>query len=63
MVSKDNLESIREDDWLEVVYGTSSRLENDAWLEKVQEEGAWITDPEELRAKILEKAELDKIYV
>ena len=62
MVSGDNIDLLREDDWLEKVYGPSSRLENDVWLEKVQGDASWITEPEEIRAKILEQASLDNLY-
>ena len=62
MVSTETTDVLREDVWLEQVYGTSSRLKNDAWLEKVQGDASWITEPEEIRAKILEQAGLDNLY-
>lgn len=62
MVSDENLDALREDDWLEKVYGYSSSLKNDAWLEKVQGDASWITEPEEIRAKILAQASLDNLH-
>ena len=62
MVNDDNIEMIREEQWLEVVYGTSSRLANDQWLTKVQKEGSWICEPEELRSKVLAEAGLEKNF-
>ena len=62
MTSTDTLDALREDDWLEKVYGASSRLLNAEWLEKVQGDASWITDPEEIRGKVLESTELDNLY-
>lgn len=56
LVSDDCLEIVREDQWLESVYGAQSRLENSAWLERVQKDGKWIFDPKELRAKLFAQA-------
>ena len=37
LVSDDNLEQLREDIWLEFIFGAQSRLENEIWLQKVIE--------------------------
>ena len=56
MVSKDNIEVIREDQWLEQIYGAKSRLENDQWVEAIKLKAHWIFNAEQLRAKLFEQA-------
>ena len=34
LVNEENLEILREENWLEDVYGAQSRLANHMWLEK-----------------------------
>ena len=41
---KDVFETIREEVWLEEVFGAQSRLENDAWVDKVSKSANWIFD-------------------
>ena len=42
VLDDENLEIIREEDWLDIVYGHSSILSNDRWLQKVSTDGSWI---------------------
>ena len=58
---KEQIETVREDNWLEDVYGAQSRLLNEDWLEKVCTDGAWVFDPEQLRTKIFEAASVEQI--
>ena len=55
-------EEILESDWLETIFGTSSKLENEHWLRKVSKDASWIFDASELRAKVLKASELDYRY-
>ena len=52
-----------KDDWLDEVFGVDSKLDSEAWMKKiVAKESIWIFEPEALRKKILEKAELPFRY-
>ena len=62
LCGKQNIEELREDDWLEAVYGAQSRLTNDQWLEKVTDKkgkASWIFNPKELRNKLFAQAGID----
>lgn len=39
---KDRFEEALEDLWLDDVYGSASRLDNDLWLKAVEAKGKWI---------------------
>ena len=54
-------EKILEDEWLENVFGTKSSLQNEEWLNKVtnDDRSSFVYQVKELRAMILEKAELE----
>ena len=59
LVSNDNLDFIREDVWLESIYGHNSRLENQQWLEKIVEPSAsWILEPSRLRSELFKQANI-----
>ena len=58
LTNEDNLESIREDQWLEVVFGTASRMQSDAWVQKAATEGKWIFDSKEMRKRIFAEADV-----
>lgn len=59
LVSDDNLDFIREDIWLESIYGAHSRLENQQWLEKIVEPGSsWILEPSRLRRELFKQANI-----
>lgn len=61
LLSSDNMDIMIEDIFLEHVYGASSRLTNEVWLEKVtHEDGQWIYTVEQLRDLILKSAGVDK---
>ena len=51
------VEDIREDVWVENVWGLNSTLSNTEWLKRVvDEDGKWIFSAVKLRAVIFEKA-------
>ena len=63
LVDKDKLEELREDVWLEEVYGAQSRLPNQDWLNKVSEKkgkASWIYEPNNLRTKLFEMASIQQ---
>ena len=41
---EDVFEEIREDVWLEDVFGVCSRLDNEVWVDKVSKSANWIFD-------------------
>ena len=52
-----------KDDWLDEVFGVDSKLDSENWMKKiVAKESIWIFEPEALRKKILEKADLPFRY-
>ena len=59
LVNTNNIDELREDDWLDNLFGVQSRLPNDTWLTKVQEKNAnWVYDPKQLRAKLFAQASI-----
>ena len=46
------LETVRDDQWLEDVYGVNSRLENTEWVQRVVKQGKWVFNAKELRDKV-----------
>ena len=56
LLKKDVVEVIREEQWLEEVYGAQSRLESSAWVAKVSREANWIFNPDQMRKKIFTEA-------
>ena len=55
---KDNVELLREDIYLEAVYGATSRLQNEEWLDKHKKEAKWVFEPMELRKRLFEVSEV-----
>ena len=55
---KDVFEVIREEVWLEEVFGAQSRLENDIWVDKVSKVANWIFDAATIRKKIFNEAKV-----
>ena len=53
------IEDVREDMFLEEVYGKNARLENAPWLKTVSTKSKWIFDSRELRLKCFEAAGLE----
>lgn len=58
LVSEDLIEGLREDHFLEEVYGAQSRLQNDVWVEKVSKVANWVFDACELRKKVFDSASI-----
>ena len=52
LTSAENIEIIREEQFLEEVFGPASRLMSDAWCQKVATTSKWIFNSNELRKKI-----------
>lgn len=51
-------EPVLEDQLLDALYGFSSTLQNEVWLEKITKEGKWVFDATQLRAKLFESAQV-----
>ena len=63
LINKDKLEELREDVWLDEVYGNNSRLPNQDWLNKVSDKkgkASWIYEPCNLRTKLFELASIQQ---
>jgi len=58
MLKKDTVEELREEQWLDSIYGTQSRLDNDLWVAKVKKEAKWIFSAKEMRTRIFALAEV-----
>jgi len=53
LTKESNIEILREDVWLDEVYGAQSSLTSETWVKKVSSKTArWIFDPKELRNKL-----------
>ena len=59
MTKEDTMLALREDQFLEDVYGSASRLDNDQWLAKVSKTSKWILDAGSLRKKVLDAASVN----
>jgi hypothetical protein len=55
-------EIVREDQLLEDIYGASSRLENQEFLQKLCKDAVWVFSAKELRKRLLEAASLPSKY-
>ena len=51
---------VREDQFLEDMYGASSRLASEDWLKKICKEAKWVFDSKELRKRLFEAAEIEQ---
>ena len=47
---------MREDYFIDPVYGDNSRLERAQWIKQVKKECAWLFNPADFRAKLLTEA-------
>ena len=56
---EEQIEALFEDVYLEELYGSNARLENEEWLKLSTTTVAWLFDPSEIRKKLVEIAELD----
>ena len=55
----EQIEVIREDQFLEDVFGPESRLDNEAFINKLTENAAWIFEAVELRRRLFEAASIE----
>ena len=55
---KEAFEPLKEDKWLEDVYDVQSRLQSDAWVQKVSTVGNWIFNSDDTRKKLFAEASL-----
>lgn len=55
---KDQVETLREDHFIEDVYGIQSKLKSEEWLEAMEDKCAWVLNPIELRKRLLALAEV-----
>ena len=51
-------EVVREEIWLEDVFGANSRLTSDVWADNVSKKANWIFDPKETRKKLFSEAKV-----
>ena len=59
MTKEDTMMTMREDSFLEEVYGAASRLDKDQWLAKVSKVTKWLLDARDLRKKVLDTASVN----
>lgn len=52
-------EILREDKFLEDVYGAKSKLDNDVWLEAITKDGKWVFNAAELRKRLFDEAKVE----
>ena len=57
-----SVENVREDSFLEDVFGSMSRLDSDVFITVVKQSATYMFRASELRAKLLDAAELDFRY-
>ena len=60
---KEQVDLIREDQFLDDVFGYDSTLDNALWLEKMCKEAAWVFDSAQLRKRLLEAASIEEKHV
>lgn len=54
------IEGVREDQWLEKIFGVNSRVYSADWMKKVTHiDGRWIFDADELRKRLFQDAGVD----
>ena len=58
----DSVETIREDQFLEDIFGSMSRLDSEIFIKQVQQSGAYVFNASELRGRLLEAADLPLRY-
>ena len=59
---REQVQTIREQEFLENLFGYRSRLDNKEWPERLVSKVSWLLEPEKLRAMILEMAEIEPIH-
>ena len=55
-VLKEQVEVVREDQYLEDVYGVLAKLDNEPWLEKNSKAANWVFNTVQLRKRMFEAA-------
>ena len=60
MAGDEPLEILREDDFLEAVYGAKSRVHRDQWVDAVTNAADWIVNSDKLREKVMTTASVSK---
>jgi len=60
---KEAHEAVREDKFLDEVYGHQSKLDNDPWLKGVSTKSSWIFDSKQLRQRVFEAAKIQQVRV
>lgn len=55
----DAVEIIREDKWLEQVFGVQSRLKSDLWVKQVSTVANWIFNTDQVRKELFSEAGID----
>ena len=53
------IEALREDKWLEQIYGAQSRLKSDQWVRQVSTEANWIFNMDQVRKELFTEASVD----
>ena len=56
--SADVIEYVREEQFLEEVFGASSRLMSEQWCQKVSTDAKWVFNSNEMRKKLFANAEI-----
>ena len=54
-------EGVREDKFLDEVYGNQSKLDNEPWLKGVSTKSSWIFDSKQLRQRVFEVAGVQQV--
>ena len=64
MMNADNIEVLREEKFIECIYGIKSRVSAEDWIHKVgcEEQCAWALNASELRRMVLELASTVKRF-
>lgn len=58
LIDGDLVEGLREDGFLETVFGSNSRVSSDAWVQKVLQEANYIFNCSEMRKRIFSEAKV-----
>ena len=58
LTSEDTREYVREEQFLEEVFGAASRLLSEAWCQKVATSAKWIFNANDMRKKLFAQAEI-----
>ena len=56
---KEQIETVREDQFVEDIYGIQAKVKNAEWLEAVTGKASWIFDTCEIRNRILKAADIE----